>query len=70
MKREETKKNPIRSDLSWDMEADVVVIGSGAAGLVAAIVAIDSGASVIVVEVAPYFLSSVPQGLVSRIGRT
>lgn len=52
------------------MEADVVVIGSGAAGLVAAIVAIDSGASVIVVEVAPYFLSSVPQGLVSRIGRT
>jgi predicted oxidoreductase len=50
LKREETKKDPIRSDLSWDMEADVVVIGSGAAGLPAAIVAIDSGASVIVVE--------------------
>ncbi len=35
---------------NWDMEADVVVIGSGAAGLPAAIAAIDSGASVIVVE--------------------
>ncbi|MEE9568827.1 MAG: FAD-binding protein [Candidatus Binatia bacterium] len=50
MKQEETKKDPIRSDFSWDMEADVVVIGSGAAGLPAAIMAIDSGASVIVVE--------------------
>jgi succinate dehydrogenase/fumarate reductase flavoprotein subunit len=35
---------------SWDMEADVVVIGSGAAGLPAAIKAVDGGASVIVVE--------------------
>ncbi len=43
MAREETKTN-------WDMEADVVIIGSGAAGLPAAIEAIDSGASVIVVE--------------------
>ncbi len=43
MAREETKTN-------WDMEADVVIIGSGAAGLPAAIAAIDSGASVIVVE--------------------
>ncbi len=43
MAREATKTN-------WDMEADVVVIGSGAAGLPTAIVAIDSGASVIVVE--------------------
>jgi succinate dehydrogenase/fumarate reductase flavoprotein subunit len=34
----------------WDMEADVVVIGSGAAGLPAAIKAADAGASVIVVE--------------------
>jgi succinate dehydrogenase/fumarate reductase flavoprotein subunit len=32
---------------SWDFEADVVVIGTGAAGLPAAI---DAGASVIVVE--------------------
>jgi succinate dehydrogenase/fumarate reductase flavoprotein subunit len=35
---------------SWDLEADVLVIGSGAAGLPAAIKAADGGASVIVVE--------------------
>ena len=35
---------------AWDLEADVVVIGSGAAGLPAAIKAADGGASVIVVE--------------------
>ena len=34
----------------WDLEADVVVIGSGAAGLPAAIKAADGGASVIVVD--------------------
>ncbi|MDO8700480.1 MAG: FAD-binding protein [Deltaproteobacteria bacterium] len=35
---------------SWDLEADVVIIGSGAAGLPAAIKADDGGASVLVVE--------------------
>jgi succinate dehydrogenase/fumarate reductase flavoprotein subunit len=35
---------------SWDREADVVVIGAGAAGFPAAIVAREAGASVIVVE--------------------
>jgi predicted oxidoreductase len=35
---------------SWDLEADVVVIGAGAAGLPAAIKARDEGASVLVVE--------------------
>jgi succinate dehydrogenase/fumarate reductase flavoprotein subunit len=35
---------------SWDLEADVVVVGAGATGLPAAIKAIDAGASVIVVE--------------------
>src|SRR2546422_11313527 len=35
---------------SWDLEADVVVIGAGATGLPAAIAAIDAGASVLVVE--------------------
>jgi ribulose 1,5-bisphosphate synthetase/thiazole synthase len=34
----------------WDKEADVVVIGSGAAGLPASIIAKEKGASVIVVE--------------------
>ncbi|HEY7556376.1 MAG TPA: FAD-dependent oxidoreductase [Candidatus Binatia bacterium] len=35
---------------NWDLEADVVVIGAGAAGLPAAIKAADGGASVLVVE--------------------
>ena len=34
----------------WDREADVVVIGSGAAGLPAAIAAREGGASVILIE--------------------
>ena len=37
-------------DRQWDREADVVVIGSGATGLPAAIVAREAGASVIMVE--------------------
>ncbi len=35
---------------TWDLEADVVIIGSGAAGMLAAVKAADGGASVIVVE--------------------
>src|SRR5262245_65918843 len=35
---------------SWDLVADVVVVGAGATGLPAAIKAVDGGASVIVVE--------------------
>ena len=38
----------------WDREADVVVIGSGATGMPAAIVAREAGASVIVVEAQPH----------------
>jgi succinate dehydrogenase/fumarate reductase flavoprotein subunit len=38
------------NDRSWDLEADILVVGSGAAGLPAAIRAADDGASVIVVE--------------------
>src|ERR1700761_1800580 len=38
----------------WDREADVVVIGSGASGLPAAIVAREAGSSVIVVEAQPH----------------
>src|SRR6202034_4106191 len=40
--------------VKWDREADVVVIGSGATGLPAAIVAREAGASVIVVEAQPH----------------
>ena len=39
-----------RIPTSWDLEADVVIIGAGAAGLPAAIKAADGGVSVIVVE--------------------
>ncbi len=39
-----------REQTSWDLVADVVVVGSGGTGLPAAIAAIDSRASVIVVE--------------------
>lgn len=35
---------------SWDLEADVVIIGAGATGLPAAIKAADAGAFVIAVE--------------------
>ena len=43
----QTDKN---GSTTWDLEADVLVIGSGAAGLPAAIKAIEGGSSVIVVE--------------------
>jgi succinate dehydrogenase/fumarate reductase flavoprotein subunit len=41
---------PTNNGQGWDLEADVLVIGSGAAGLPAAIKAVEGGASVIVVE--------------------
>jgi len=40
--------------LNWDSEADVVVVGAGATGLPAAIVAREAGSSVIVVEAQPH----------------
>jgi hypothetical protein len=39
-----------QSTINWDREADVVVIGSGATGLPAAIVAREAGSSVILIE--------------------
>lgn len=41
--------------MDWDMTVDVLVVGSGGAGLVAAIVAHDLGARVLVIEKAPVF---------------
>jgi hypothetical protein len=38
---------------SWDKEADVVVVGCGGAGTVAAVTAHDAGAKVIIIEKAP-----------------
>lgn len=38
------------SEHSWDLEADVVVVGLGGAGCAAAVSALDAGASVIVLE--------------------
>ena len=40
----------VENDPNWDLTADVLIIGSGAAGLPAAIKAVEGGASVIVVE--------------------
>ncbi|PIE04249.1 MAG: hypothetical protein CSA76_05165 [Spirochaetales bacterium] len=36
--------------ISWDYEADVVVVGAGASGLIAALKAVDDGADVLLVE--------------------
>src|SRR5262247_4850048 len=44
------EQTAVSTDCSWDLEADILVIGSGAAGLPAAIKAVEGGASVIVVE--------------------
>jgi hypothetical protein len=43
-----------QSTITWDREADVIVVGSGASGLPAAIVAKESGSSVILVEAQPH----------------
>lgn len=47
---EASAANPFELPETWDLEADVVVIGSGPTGLPAAIRARDAGASVLVVE--------------------
>ncbi len=46
----QAEAQPRQSAVHWDREADIVVIGSGASGLPAAIVARESGTSVILVE--------------------
>jgi hypothetical protein len=46
----EAEAQPRQGPIHWDREVDIVVIGSGASGLPAAIVAREAGASVILVE--------------------
>ena len=43
-------RGQVRSELSWDREADVLVVGSGATGIPAAIEAREAGATVVVIE--------------------
>ena len=44
---------PRQSPAAWDREADIVVVGAGATGLPAAIVAREAGCSAILVEAEP-----------------
>jgi hypothetical protein len=50
MSAAQTAENPYVVPDEWDLEADIVIIGSGPTGLPAAIRARDAGASVIIVE--------------------
>jgi succinate dehydrogenase/fumarate reductase flavoprotein subunit len=46
----EAEDAPNGTEITWGKEADVVVVGSGTAGMTAAVSASDAGASVIVIE--------------------
>jgi NADPH-dependent 2,4-dienoyl-CoA reductase/sulfur reductase-like enzyme len=46
-------KEPSPSAVKWDKEADVVILGTGFAGLSAAITAKDAGAKVLILEKMP-----------------
>ena len=46
----------------WDVEADVVVVGFGAAGVAASVTAHDLGAEVVIVEKAPEGQEAVTPG--------
>jgi succinate dehydrogenase/fumarate reductase flavoprotein subunit len=48
--KDETMEPTTRKNDNWDLEADVIIVGSGAAGLPAAIKAVEGGATVIIVE--------------------
>jgi succinate dehydrogenase/fumarate reductase flavoprotein subunit len=50
----EAKAQTPQAAMQWDRDADVVVIGSGAAGLPAAIAAREGGSTVILVEAEPH----------------
>jgi len=50
----EATAQALRPPAKWDREADVVVVGSGASGFPASIIARESGAKVIIVEAQPH----------------
>jgi len=50
LEKEDEDQSPMTRDTGWDDEADVVILGCGGAGAVAAITASDAGAKVVVVE--------------------
>src|SRR5690606_34335915 len=47
--------NAAAAQQSWDSETDVIVVGSGYAGLCAAIEAADAGAQVVIIEKEPVY---------------
>lgn len=47
---EGTANQPATEDITWDYEADIVVIGAGGSGLSSALKALDDGSSVLLVE--------------------
>jgi succinate dehydrogenase/fumarate reductase flavoprotein subunit len=53
LKRERMMKLPDSLLKKWDRDADVVVVGYGAAGAATAITARDAGAKVLILEKAP-----------------
>jgi succinate dehydrogenase/fumarate reductase flavoprotein subunit len=50
----EASAQTVRPSAKWDREADIIVVGSGASGFPASIIARETGASVILVEAQPH----------------
>jgi len=53
LKAKSAKSQDIATALKWDKEADIVIVGTGFAGITSAITAHDAGAKVLILEKAP-----------------